>query len=232
VSDETETASVDAPGRGAPFVLDPRLSLGYRLVRRVIWVLMRIWFRPVVEGPGRIPAEGPVLIAPVHRSNLDFGFSIFLSDRKLFFMAKDTLWRSRLLARFVMKMGAFPVHRESADRSALKHAESVLAAGETLVLFPEGTRQEGPHVGQILEGAAFLSARTGAVIIPVGIGGSARAMPKGSRFPRPVKIRLYLGPVIEPPAKSENGRVPRSAVHRHSDEVRAGIQDAYDRASI
>ena len=54
------------------------------------------------------------------------------------------------------------------------------------MLFPEGTRRAGPVVEDLMEGAAFLSARTGAPIVPIGIGGSDLAMPKGSDVPKPL----------------------------------------------
>ena len=98
-------------------------------------------------------------------------------------MAKDSLWHNAALGGFIGSMGAFPVHRGAADRAALEAAESVLRAGEPLVLFPEGTRQEGPVIGELLEGAAFLAARTRAPIVPVGIAGTDLAMPRGARSP-------------------------------------------------
>ena len=61
----------------------------------------------------------------------------------------------------------------------------MLERGEPLVLFPEGTRRSGPVIENLHEGAAYLSSRTGAPIVPVGIGGSERAMAKGKRLPRP-----------------------------------------------
>jgi 1-acyl-sn-glycerol-3-phosphate acyltransferase len=219
-----------APGRGAAFFPDPRRSLFYRIVHGAVWCLLTLWFRPSVTGPGVIPAEGPALIAPVHRSNLDFAFAILATDRKLFFMAKDTLWRSKLLGRLLTTLGAFPVHRESADRSALAHAESVLGAGQVLVLFPEGTRRDGGEVTEVLEGVGFLSARCGAPVLPLGIGGSDRAMPKGAYLPRPRKVHVVLGELLAPPARSERGRVPRSAVHAQTEAIRAAIQAAYDEA--
>ena len=220
-----------APGRGAVFVPDTRRSLTYRVFRRLLRMVLIAWFTPRVEGPGKIPAEGPVIIAPVHRSFIDFGFSIFLTDRKMFFIAKDSLWKFGPLGCFLLAMGAFPVHREAADRAALKHAQLVLAEDEVLVLFPEGTRQEGPLVGEILEGAAFLAARTGATIVPVGIGGSAKALPKGKKLPRRTKVTLYVGEVIEAPARGAGGRVARSVVHETTVKLRNSMQDCFDKAS-
>lgn len=221
----------DAPGAGAVFVPDTRRSVVYRLFRRLLHLLLSIWFTPSVEGPGHVPTDGPVIIAPVHRSFIDFGFAIFLTDRKMFFIAKDSLWKFAPLGKFLLAMGAFPVHREVADRAALKHAQLVLEERETLVLFPEGTRQDGPLIDEILEGAAFLAARTGATIVPVGIGGSARALPKGKKFPRRTKVTLYVGEVIPPPERKESGRVARSVVHETTVKLHAAMQDCFDRAS-
>ena len=135
-----------------------------------------------------------MILAPVHRSFADFGFTAFCTKRKLFFMAKDSLWENKWLGRLLLYVGAFPVHRESADREALQRAEEVLRRGQCLVLFPEGTRREGPAIENLMEGAAFLSARTGAPIVPIGIGGSDLSMPKGSAIPKPYTIAVVDRP--------------------------------------
>jgi 1-acyl-sn-glycerol-3-phosphate acyltransferase len=171
-----------------------------------------------------------VILAPVHRSFADFGFTAFCTDRKLFFMAKDSLWKNPWLGRLLLYVGAFPVHRESADREALQRAEEVLARGQCLVLFPEGTRREGPAIENLMEGAAFLSARTGAPIVPIGIGGSDLSMPKGSAIPKPYTIAIVVGPALPAPARTGGGRVSRSAVHASTELVAGQLQTVYDEA--
>ncbi|HEX4083023.1 MAG TPA: lysophospholipid acyltransferase family protein [Acidimicrobiales bacterium] len=220
----------DAPGRGAVFEPDPRRTVGYRICRAIFVTIVGLWFRPKVTGRANIPADGPVILAPVHRSFADFGFSAFVTHRKLFFMAKDGLWKNRFLGWLLLTLGAFPVHRESADREALAHAEAVLRRGQLLVLFPEGMRQEGPVVGELAEGAAFLAARTGAPIVPIGIGNSDAAMPKGRRIPKPLRIRIVVGEPLPAPARTEGGRVSRSKVHATTEELRERIQATYDLA--
>jgi len=219
-----------APGRHAPFVVDPRATLVYRGTRWLFTSLMRLWFRPVVSGPGRVPETGPVILAPVHRSFADFGFTPFVTERKLFFMTKDSMWSSRFLGWLLLHLGAFPVHRESADREALARAEEVLARGQVLVLFPEGTRQSGDEVTELLEGAAYLAAKTGATVVPLGIGGTAEAMPKGSKIPKRLRIQLVVGEPLAPPARRATGRVSRRAVREATSELRAAIQSVYDEA--
>jgi 1-acyl-sn-glycerol-3-phosphate acyltransferase len=127
-------------------------------------------------------------------------------------------------------VGAFPVHRESADREALRRAQQVLDAGEVLILFPEGERRSGPVVQDLHEGVAFLAARTGATVVPVGIGGSASVMPKGKRLPRPRHIHLIVGQPLAPPARTGSGRVSRSTIHTLTEELTVSLQDLYDRS--
>ncbi len=222
--------AVDAPGHGAHFEPDPRRTFGYRVCRVIFEAIVGVWFRPLVTGRANVPPEGPVVLAPVHRSFADFGFCAFVTDRKLFFMAKDELWSHRMLGRLLLYLGAFPVHRESADRSAMRHAEEVLRQGQVLVMFPEGTRQEGEHVDGLQEGAAFLAARTGAVLVPIGIGNSDLAMPKGRLIPKPLKIRVVVGQPMDAPERSEGGRVARSRVHAATAELGERIQHVYDQA--
>lgn len=209
---------------------DPTQSAGYRAFRAMVHVAWSAYFRPIVTGTQHVPTSGPYIIAPSHRSNVDFAFAIYVTRRKTFFMAKDSLWHNAALGGFIGSMGAFPVHRGAADRGALEAAESVLRAGEPLVLFPEGTRKEGPVIGELLEGASFLAARTRAPIVPVGIAGTDLAMPRGATIPRPKKVHLVIGPPVPAPAVEGGGRVPRRLVAETTEALRAELQAAYDEA--
>ena len=219
----------DAP-QGLEVQVDARFTPIYRFLRLLVHGLNRLLFRTTVDGSGRVPAGGPVIIAPVHRSFIDFFVASEVTDRKLHYMAKDSLWKNGLLAKILPSVGAFPVNRGSADREALRRAQQVLDAGEVLILFPEGERRSGPVVEDLHEGVAFLAARTGATVIPVGIGGSASVMPKGKRIPRPQHIHLVVGEPIAAPAPTGSGRVSRSRIHHLTEELAVSIQDLYDRS--
>ncbi len=210
--------------------VDTSFTRIYRFLRVLVRGLNRILFRTTVDGADQVPATGPVIIAPVHRSFIDFFVASEVTKRKLHYMAKDSLWKNGMLARILPAVGAFPVHRQSADREALRRAQRVLDAGEVLILFPEGERRSGPVVEDLHEGVAFLAARTGAVVIPVGIGGSASVMPKGKKVPRPRHIHLVVGKPLLPPARTGAGRVSRSTIHRLTEELDASLQDLYDRS--
>jgi 1-acyl-sn-glycerol-3-phosphate acyltransferase len=228
--DPEDEIGTEAPGRHQPFEIDPRRSALYRVERMIFVTVLWLWFRPRVAGREHIPTTGPAILAPVHRSFADFGFAAFCTERKLFFMTKDEMWKNKWLGKLLLTVGAFPVHRESADREALQRAEEVLRRGELLVLFPEGTRRDGRVVEDLMEGAAFLSVRTGAPIVPIGIGGSDLAMPKGSAVPKPYTIQVVIGPPIPAPPRTEGGRVSRSAVRAATGALVPRLQAVYDEA--
>lgn len=210
--------------------IDVRRTRRYRLAHAIFVSSLRAWFRPVITGPGQVPAEGPVVLAPVHRSFADFGFCGVLTDRKLFFMAKEELWRRRWLGRLLVALGAFPVHRQGVDRESISRAQEVLEKGQLLIMFPEGTRQAGPEVRELHDGVAFLAARTGAVMVPVGIAGSDLSMPKGTKIPKRLPIVITVGEPVNPPVPGKSGRVTRSQLRESTAELRSAIQAAYDEA--
>jgi 1-acyl-sn-glycerol-3-phosphate acyltransferase len=230
-SEGTTAGGVDA-GREAPPDLEVRVDTSftpiYRFLRVLVHWVNRLFFRTTVHPRGVVPAEGPVIVAPVHRSFIDFFVASEVTDRKLHYMAKDSLWKHAFLARILPPLGAFPVHRESADREAMRRAQQVLEAGEVLILFPEGERRSGPVIEDLHEGVAFLAARTGATVVPVGIGGSATVMPKGTKVPRPRHIHLEVGTPLPPPERTGSGRVPRSRIHLLTEELTAALQVLYD----
>jgi len=203
----------------------------YRAARMFARALCLAYFRVRVDGSGYIPRAGAVIVAPVHRSFIDFlVVGATATKRKVFFMAKDDLWHSKLLGSVLEAFGAFPVNRSGADRLALHRAQAVLENGDALILFPEGTRRTGRKVEDLHEGAAFLAARSGALIVPVGIGGTSAAMPLGAKVPRPVKVHLVVGEPIIPPERNDKGRVPRHEIKATTDELRGELQRLYDLA--
>ena len=107
-------------GADGPLAVEMRVDTSftriYRFLRVLVRALNRILFRTSVDGADQVPATGPVIIAPVHRSFIDFFVASEVTGRKLHYMAKDSLWKNGMLARILPAVGAFPVHRQSADR--------------------------------------------------------------------------------------------------------------------
>lgn len=211
---------------GRDMTLSDRIIYAFFL-RLIIWI-GTLLFRVRVEGRENIPASGSCVLAPVHRSNLDTPILGFITRRRMRFMGKDSMWKSRFGDKFLTALGGFPVVRGTADREALRACESVLERGEPLVMFPEGTRRSGPVVHELFDGPSFVACRTGSPVIPIGIGGSERVMPKGSKLIYPKKIVIVVGKPIAPPAGE--GRVPRRAIKELSDQLRVELQKVFDEA--
>jgi len=202
----------------------------YFVVRAIIASLTQAWTRMSIDGREHIPATGAFVLAPVHRSNMDAPIVSCLTRRRMRFMGKDTLWRGRALSWIFSSLGGFPVARGTADREALKRCIAVVESGEPLVMFPEGERKAGPVVQPLFDGAAYVALKAGVPIVPVGIGGSERVMPKGAKFIFPRKVHVSVGAPIAT-AASRAGRVPRSAIHAVSGELHATLQRLFDEAA-
>ncbi len=213
-----------APTRGT--------RISYAIVRGLIHLVAKVLGRVTVVGADKMPTDGAFILAPVHRSNVDFALTSILTRRPMRYMGKDSIWKSKLLGRFVTMLGAFPVHRGSADRDALKACIDIVNGGSPLVMFPEGTRLTGPVIEQLFDGTAFVAARTQVPIVPLGIGGSEAMMPKGAKLLRPSKLVLLVGDPIQPPALTEAGRVPRSAVGTLTAELHERLQVLFDEAQV
>lgn len=202
----------------------------YRIVRAIFVFFCRTYWRMKVEGREHLPTEGPFVLAPVHRSNIDFAIASTLTKRRMGFMGKDTLWKIKPLGAIFSTLGAYPVRRGSADREALRRTIELIETGQPVVIFPEGTRQVGPLVQPLFEGAAYVATRTGVPIVPVGIGGSEKAMPKGSKMLYPAKIHVIIGPVMRPKPPEEGKRSSRRSVHELTEQLHTELQDLFDRA--
>lgn len=207
-----------------------RLSrIFYSMIRALVVGISVAYTRATVVGKENIPASGAFLLAPIHRSNIDTPLAAAVTRRRLRFMGKDSIWKIKAIGWVMSALGAFPVTRGSADREALKRCVAVLESGEPLVLFPEGTRQSGPRVQPLFDGAAYVAVKAGVPIVPVGIGGSERVMPKGSKMIFPRKCVLVVGaPII--PSRDEEGRVPRSEVKAVTTRLSAELQSLFDEA--
>lgn len=204
--------------------------ISYGIVRGILLGMFRLVGRVEVVGREHIPATGAFVLAPVHRSNLDFALASLVTRRPLRYMGKDSIWRSKLLGRFVVMLGAFPVHRGTADREALNLCNEIVGGGSPLVMFPEGARCSGPDVQELFDGTAYVAAKTGVPIIPVGIGGSETMLPKGAKWPRRARLVLVVGRPLPPPERTSQGRLPRSAVAALTQRLRSELQELFDEA--
>ena len=222
----TEVLPAPVVRRRATGTLKPPVVAAVRVVGTA---LARAVLRLRVQGAEHVPTTGPVLLAGNHSGLLDGPLVYFFSPRPAVLLAKSEIfvgaWR-----RPLGWLGLVPVHRGTPDRDALKACERLLAAGQPLVIFPEGTCKSGPVVEEIFEGPAYLAAKLPVPVVPVGIGGREAAMPKGARMVRPVRIAIVVGEPLRPPAPTAGGRVGRSGVRVLSAQLKAELQRLFDEA--
>jgi 1-acyl-sn-glycerol-3-phosphate acyltransferase len=205
-------------------------TTSYRIVRALFLAVATPYLRLEVRGRENLPAEGAFVLAPVHRSNIDFLLAATTRPQRMRYMGKASIWKYPTLGRFFSMLGAFPVHRGTADRESLRTCIRVIENGESLVLFPEGSRRSGPVVKDLFDGAAYVAARSGVPIVPVGIGGSEAAMPPGKVFISPHKVVVVIGEPIVAGTSEGPSRAPRRVVREMTDRLHASLQAVFDEA--
>jgi 1-acyl-sn-glycerol-3-phosphate acyltransferase len=164
----------------------------YRAARLAFLILSRLFYNLSVTGKENIPRSGGFIIASNHVSNLDPILIGVASPRIINYMAKESLFKHKLIASALLLVRAFPVKRGSADISAVKEAIRRLREGGGLVMFPQGTRRQENSL-DVQSGIGMLAYRTKVPVIPAFIEGSEKALPAGAKFFHPSKIKIVLG---------------------------------------
>jgi len=182
--------------RGKPFTGPD--APGWTLTRSLRVTVARVLlglYRTRVEGVENIPAGGAML-AGNHVSYLDPALLWSVAPRPVHFVAKAELWNVGWLGWALDRVGAFPVERGSADRAMITTATDLLSRGELVGMFPEGTRSTPSGSGELGAahgGVSFIAMRAGVPIVPVGIAGTDKALPRGAKLPRFPRVTIRFG---------------------------------------
>jgi 1-acyl-sn-glycerol-3-phosphate acyltransferase len=163
----------------------------YWTVRALFVPFFLIYFRLQRVGREHLPRTGPLLLASNHRSFLDPFVIGTLVRRPVYYMAKRELFQRRWQAWLLNSLGAFPVDRGTGDSDAMDTARAILARGDCVVLFPEGTRVRSGPLGEPRRGVGRLALETGAPVVPVAVIGTEDVR-RGWRI-RPRKVRIRVG---------------------------------------
>lgn len=170
----------------------PRGGLGLRLLRTVVYWLLRAGWRLRVTGLDRLPPP-PYLIVPNHGSEIDAVVLGGALPIRLTFLAARELERFPLLFRIIRWFDPVFVRRGLGDVGSVKACIARLGRGDVLVIFPEGRVVQGAEFGPFHPGAAFVALRAGVPVVPIGLIGIARMWPLGARWPRPSRIAVRIG---------------------------------------
>ena len=175
-------------------------------VRALAWIVLGRRLR--IVGMEHIPRRGAVLVIGNHVGTVEPALTgVFIPRLDVFYLAKSELFRTPFLAWLFRKSHAFPVVRDTPDRSALRVALHVLAGGHVLLVYPEGTRSwDGQLLGDTHGGAGFIARHSGALVVPVASWGSERVIPRGSWLPRRTDVELRIGRPFRLPDAGPDGK--------------------------
>jgi 1-acyl-sn-glycerol-3-phosphate acyltransferase len=216
---------------------------------------MRAWLkwyhRMDVVGRANLPAAGPFIVVANHASHLDalcLLAAVPLRDvpRAHPTAGVDYFFATPLRGLLsTLLLGGLPFHRRrggdpagdfagpGAVRQSLDGCRSVLAAGDIVILFPEGSRSVDGVIRPFKRGVGLLVAGTSVPVVPCRLDGTFEAMPKGRLWPRPRRIRLTIG---RPVGYADHGRTKASAQmiarQLHAEVVAMGKADRRHRALV
>ncbi|CAM5709652.1 MULTISPECIES: lysophospholipid acyltransferase family protein [Streptomyces] len=171
----------------------------YLLKYVVLGPLLRVVFRPRIEGLEHVPASGPAIIAGNHLSFSDHFLMPAILKRRITFLAKAEYFtgpgvKGRLTAFFFRSAGQIPVDRsgKEAGQAAIREGLGVLRRGELLGIYPEGTRSHDGRLYKGKVGVAVMALTAGVPVVPCAMIGTFEAQPPGKVVPRihPVTIRF------------------------------------------
>ena len=170
----------------------------------VLGPILKLLFRPWVEGSENIPEEGAAIFASNHLSFSDSIFLPLVVPRRMTFLAKSDYFtghgiKGRLTAAFFKGVGQLPVDRSGgkAGDAALRSGLRVLRRGEILGIYPEGTRSPDGRLYKGKTGIARMALEARVPVIPVAMIGTDKAQPTGRKLPKIMRIGIRIGKPLD-----------------------------------
>ena len=173
----------------------------YWLLRQVlVGPLLRLFFRPWVEGLENVPDDGPAILASNHLSFSDSIFLPLVVPRHITFLAKSDYFtgkglKGRLTAFFFKHIGQVPIDRSggSASQAAIDTGLRVLNEESLLGIYPEGTRSPDGQLYRGRTGVARMALESGARVIPVAMIDTDKIQPPGRLRPKIMRVGIKIG---------------------------------------
>jgi len=154
----------------------------FRFARWCCKVFCKIFFRIRVHGKENVPEEGALLLVGNHQSYLDPVFCGIPLKRPLYFLARDSLWKSKFFGWLISSVNTIPVRQGEADLSAMRKVISKLKEGNGVCIFPEGTRTSDGKITAFKPGFGLLCRRGEAAVVPVMIEGAFECWPRDKKI--------------------------------------------------
>ena len=156
-------------------------------------IFFRLYFRWEIYHRGRVPSEGPFILASNHASFLDPPLVGTACPRPISYLARESLFRYPVVGRILRTVHAIPVDRDGGGAAGLKGIFDRLKKGGGIILFPEGTRTTDGKLQPTRSGIGLVAIKSAAPVVPVRIFGTFAAMNRFAYFPRPRPVRVKFG---------------------------------------
>ncbi|GAB1645954.1 lysophospholipid acyltransferase family protein [Krasilnikovia sp. MM14-A1259] len=170
----------------------------------VLGPLLKLIFRPDVDGLQHVPPSGPVILACNHLSFSDSIFTPLVVRRKVTFVAKAEYFTGKgikgwLMRQFFVGTGTIPVDRSGgkAAQAALETQLRVLRGGNIAGIYPEGTRSPDGRLYRGKTGVARLALESGAPVVPVALINTDEIQPTGTLVPKVRQVRIRFGTPLD-----------------------------------
>lgn len=176
----------------------------YVLKYVVLGPVLRLLFRPVIEGAEHIPDDGAAIVAGNHLSFSDHFLMPAIIKRRITFLAKAEYFtgpgvKGRLTAAFFRSAGQIPVDRsgKEAGQAAIREGLGVLGRGELLGIYPEGTRSHDGRLYKGKVGVAVMAIRARVPVVPCAMVGTFEIQPPGKVLPRIKQVTIRFGEPLD-----------------------------------
>jgi 1-acyl-sn-glycerol-3-phosphate acyltransferase len=166
--------------------------------------ILKTVFRPWISGLENIPRDGAVILASNHLSVIDSIFLPLVIDRRIYFLAKSDYFVGRtfkgwLIKNFLLGTGMLPIDRSGgkASEASLNTGLEVLAKGDVLGIYPEGTRSPDAKLYRGRTGVARMVLEAHVPVVPVAMIDTDKVMPIGSKLPKVRRIGIVFGEPLD-----------------------------------
>ena len=166
----------------------------YNFMLKIFSIFSRIFFKFEVIGAENIPSEGNLIIAANHKSNLDpiFVASAVNKKRKMTAIAKEELFKNKILAKILNKVEIIPINRQNPGLGTIKRILKYIKNDYALVMFPEGTRSKTDDFNNAKAGLSLFATKAKAEIVPCTIYSSYKLFkPAKIYFGEPISLEEY-----------------------------------------
>lgn len=221
---QSSSSKIAAEGKESSFSRICR-RIFYRSLRTLARLFATIVCRMRVEGRHLLPDSGGAMLLSTHQSVMDPVLVGLCCNRFINYLARHTLFKNPLFSLLIRVLDAIEIDRERGGLAGLKEMLKRLKRGESVLLFPEGTRTSNGQIGEIKPGFIPIARRSGVPLVPIAVVGAYECMPKGAKWLVPHPIAVVFG---KPILANEYEELSDEEL---LDRVSVSLHQLYDRGS-